>query len=159
MSELALPVRCSVCHQAFYGPRLALVGKPGGRQTQFLEKLTQHVMTAHNDIATSIAMGAAEYQGMFIMSQFITDDPDLQRQLDIARWNIHQKTLPCRITDQMIADCIAGVLPELKTLVAMGDDQSLTNNLCGLLKSMRDRMQEPNKYILTGVPEKPALVS
>jgi hypothetical protein len=159
MPELALPAKCSICNQTFYGPRLALVGRPGNRQAAFLEKLAQHIQTAHKDVATAIAMGAAEYQGMFIMSQFATDDPELSRQLDIARWNVHQKTLPMRITDQMIADCVAQVLPELKTLVSTGDDAGLALNLTSLLQSMRNRMQEPDKYILTGEVQEARSVS
>lgn len=154
MSEIALPAKCSICNQTFYGPRLALVGKPGGRQAQLLEKLAQHIMTAHPDVATSIGMGAAEYSGMFILGQFETDDPELSRQLDISRWNVNQKTLPIRITDQMIADCVARILPELKTLVAMGDDAGLLGHLTNLLATMRNLMQEPNKYILTGVVDR-----
>ena len=34
--ELALPARCNLCGQTFYGPRLTFVGRPHGRQPQFL---------------------------------------------------------------------------------------------------------------------------
>ena len=54
----------------------------------------------------------------------------------------------------MIADCVARILPELKTLVAMGDDAGLLGHLTNLLATMRNLMQEPNKYILTGVVDR-----
>jgi hypothetical protein len=157
--ELALPARCNLCDQTFYGPRLTFVGRPHGRQPQFLEQLAQHIFTDHKDVAEGIALGAGEYQGMFIMSQFSTDDPELVNQLDIARWNVHQKTLKMRVSDQMIADCVAGILPDVLTMAQMGDTEGLTRNLTGLLMSMREKLEEPNKYILTGqLAADPALV-
>ena len=83
----------------------------------------------------------------------------LVNQLDIARWNVHQKTLKMRVSDQMIADCVAGILPDILTMAQMGDTEGLTRNLTGLLMSMREKLEEPNKYILTGqLAADPALV-
>lgn len=159
MAEIALPARCTLCNRKFYGPRLKLVGQPGNRQAHFLEELATHIMQDHADTATMIALGAQEYQGLFILSQYEIDDPDLARQLDISRWNVHQKTLAARITDQMIADCVNGVILDIQTLVQMGDVDGLRRNLSSLLAGMRERLEEPNKYILTGQPVNSTLAS
>ena len=74
MAEIALPARCTLCNRKFYGPRLKLVGQPGNRQAHFLEELATHIMQDHADTATMIALGAQEYQGLFILSQYEIDD-------------------------------------------------------------------------------------
>ena len=50
-------------------------------------------------------------------------------------------------------------LPDILTMAQMGDTEGLTRNLTGLLMSMREKLEEPNKYILTGqLAADPALV-
>lgn len=159
MPELAMSARCTKCGKMIVGSTIPILGKNfdavNGHARAFVEKLGKHVMSEHQEDAAGIQMGAMEYQGMMIMSLYEMHSENLKLALDAARWNLHQKTLNQRFTDQQIADWVDQVLPDLKTLVQMGDDQTLKRNLTGMLQSMRDRLEEPGKYTFnaSGVPE------
>ena len=150
MSELAMTARCSHCQRMFAGPQLVLVGKGvdavNNRLMQFMEKLTAHVMNEHKEEARGIMLAASEYQGMLILSQFQTSDENLKTQSDVIRWGLHQRTLTARYSDQMIAQWVDQVTPDLMTLVALNDTANLKRNLAGMLQSMRDNLEEPAKY-------------
>lgn len=158
MPELAMSARCTKCGKMMVGSSIPLLGQDfgavNGQVKKFLEKLGKHVITEHAEDAAGIQAGAMEYQGMMIMSLYEMHSDDLKLALDASRWNLHQKTLNQRFTDQQITDWVDQVLPDLKTLVQMGDDQTLRRNLTGMLQSMRDRLEEPGKYTFgpSGIP-------
>jgi len=159
MPELAMTARCNLCSRLFAGPQLVLVGKgvdaPNNRLMQFLSKLTAHITEVHMDSAKGIFLAAQEYQGMLILANYSTESDALKTQLDLCRWNVHQKTLSMRFTDEQISEWVGKVLPDLMTLAEMRDTASLHRNLAGMLMSIRDRLEEPGKYTFN--PFDPAL--
>ena len=159
MSELASTAKCTLCGKLFAGPRLALVGRgldlKNNRISQFTEKLARHIAEIHPEKLQQIVITAGEYQGVLMLSTFETDDKDLSEQLDLVRWRTNQQTLPCRITDDQISAAVESIVPDLLTLADMRDTATLKHNLRGLMLSMRDRMQEPGKYVLNAI-EAPA---
>jgi hypothetical protein len=153
MSELASTAKCTICGKLFAGPRLALVGRgldlKNNRISQFTEKLARHIAETHPERLQQIVITAGEYQGVLMLSCFSTDDKDLAEQMDLVRWKTNQQTLPCRISDQQISDAVESIVPDLLTLADMRDTVNLKRNLTGFMLSMRDRMQEPGKYVLS----------
>jgi len=145
-----MTARCSICQKLFAGPQILLVGQglsaPNNRLMQFLQKLTEHIHIEHRDEAKGIALAANEYQGMLILSKYETQSQDLQTQLDLCRWNVHQKTLAVRFTDAQIRDWVEKIVPELLTLADMRDTLAITTNLVRMLQSIRDHLEEPGKY-------------
>jgi hypothetical protein len=149
-NELALPARCRICNKIFYGPRVSILGT-AGRAESFLNNLQLHVKTEHKEVAREIAMGAMEYQGMMTMALYLIEDPELQKQLDLSRWNTHQKTLAAHISDDDIARVVEQLIPEIYTLVQQGDTVQLRTNLLSCFANLRDRLEEPNKYSIQPV--------
>jgi hypothetical protein len=155
MSELASTAKCTICGKLLAGPRLALVGRgldlKNNRLQQFTEKIARHIAEAHAEKLQQILITAGEYQGALMLSCFTTDDDDLKEQFDLVRWKTNQQTLPCRISDDQIAAAVESIVPDLLTLADMRDTVSLKHNLTGFMLSMRDRMQEPGKYVLSPI--------
>lgn len=146
MADIAMPASCRLCGAKFYGPKVAIIGRPHGRQQAFLQKLVDHFRDAHVQEGKGIDLASMEYRGMLLMLYFQIEDPDLAKMHDIARWNVHQKTLGARFTDQQIADMVEKIIPDIYTLVQMGDTVTLRKNLQGCFANLRDRLEEPGKY-------------
>ena len=164
MSELAMTVKCTHCHRIFAGPSMLIVGRKldahNNRIAQFVQKLTEHMFTEHRQEAQQVLLEGNEYQGMLILSNFTTEDKSMKEQFDVVRWKVHQKTLQARFTDADIESWVGQVLPELMSLAQMNDKGTLQRNLVGMLQSIRDRLEEPNKYsfspieaVLTGTKQ------
>jgi extradiol dioxygenase family protein len=156
MSAIAVPLACSHCGKTFYGPRFSVMqvtDRNHAIQLQhFFDKLVTHIQAEHRERGIEVGMAEAEFHFMMVMSNFRSDDQELARKLDISRWNVHQKTLAVKITDQMIRDCVEQVLPDLKTLVSTGDDAKLRSNLFELMAGLRRQLEEPHKYDLVLEP-------
>src|ERR1700679_2189515 len=164
MSELAITARCTHCNKLFAGPQLLIVGTgvdaPTNRLMQFMEKLTGHMMKDHQDVAQRIMLMASEYQGMLILGNYQHSDASLMEQADMLRWKLHQNTLACRFSDEQIQQWVSSVLPDFTALAHNGDTATLQRNLAGMLMTMRDRLEEPGKYIFSPFSEQlPARVS
>lgn len=159
MQEIAMTARCRECKKLFAGPSIVVLGSGMGqvnaRIRQFLGKLTSHMANTHPEISTGIAIAAMEYQGMMILSKFETESDALKMQLDVARWNIHQKTLLKRISDDEIRHAVSLIVPELLTLAAANDPATITRNLEQWVMGMRNVLEEPGKYTFTpfGTPQ------
>ncbi len=154
-SELAMTARCSHCQKLFAGPSLVIVGQnvnyTNNRLIQFQQKLADHVMNEHKELAQQIELADLEYKGLMILSCYQTTDKALQQQMDLLRWKLHQRTLTTRYTDNMIEQWSDSVVPQLVTLVDMRDTATVRKNLIGMLQSMRDTLEEPNKYTFNAV--------
>ena len=153
MSEIATPARCGICNKVFYGPKAALIGANlGTREAQvFFQSLVDHLMKSHPNEFMGCEAAGAEYKGMLIVSYFAVNDPDLQKMCDISRWNVLQKVLAARVSDEHIAQSVDGVLPDLCTLVEQGDRATLRKNLITLLQGMRNAIEERGKYDLAAM--------
>ena len=158
MTELAMTAKCRTCGRLFAGPQLVVVGKgvdaPNNRLMQFMEKLSSHV-ESHKSITDEINLGVLEYRGWRILSEYDSTNADLLMQFDVYRWGLHQKTIGGRYTDAQIEQWVGQIIPQLLTLADMRDIPTLTKNLCGMLQSMRDRLEEPDKYTFS--PFEPSL--
>jgi|SRR5579863_10084346 hypothetical protein len=158
MTELAMTAKCRTCGRTFAGPQLAIVGKgvdpANNRLMQFMEKLSSHV-ELHREPMDEINLGVLEYRGWRILSEYETENKDLLMQFDLYRWGLHQKTLGGRYSDAQIEQWVGQVIPQLLTLADMRDIPTLTKNLCGMLASMRDKLEEPGKYVFN--PMEPSL--
>lgn len=146
--SLAIPVSCTHCGQTFYGPDLGSTIITDERSVaSFANKLQQHIVQSHGELAEQIVVAGMEYQGMLLLSNFRSDSQGLKKNLDVSRWNVHQKTLLKRFTDEELSTWVERVAPDLVTLVEMGDTANLKANLLGMLQSIRDLLEEPNKYL------------
>lgn len=151
--ELAMLARCGHCGKAFAGPSYVVLGNvkmdaDNARLMQFMEKLSGHLYQEHKSVAEGIAMAGLEYQGMLTIASFHTDSDALKHQLDVARWNIHQKTLATRLSDEQITGWVAAVLPDLQTAAQMG---TLGEKITAMITAVRDNLEEPGKYNLTPI--------
>ncbi len=149
--ELAMLARCGHCGKAFAGPSYVVLGNvkmdaDNARLMQFMEKLSGHLYQEHKSVAEGIAMAGLEYQGMLTIASFHTDSEALKSQLDVARWNIHQKTLATRLSDEQIIGWVAAVLPDLQTAA-----QTLGEKITSMITAVRDNLEEPGKYNLTPI--------
>ena len=96
---------------------------------------------------------SAEFDTMMVLSRYRSNDRELQRKVDMSRWNVHQNTLAVKITDEEIAASVDAIVPELLALAAAGDAATIQMRLTGLLTFMRDQLQEPDKYRLNAQPQ------
>ena len=98
MSELAVPIQCTLCGRKFYGPSAALVGDTNAHGAQrLIQQLAKHIAEAHEPHFVAAQMQAAEFQGWKILSLYSTADPKVYQQWDFYRWRIHQASLRCRV--------------------------------------------------------------
>lgn len=155
MSEVAAPVSCVHCGKTFYGPRMGVSMIRDRNQLQamakFFHDLRQHLAYAHAKEAGGIMAAEAEFSTMMVLSRFRSNDPQLQKKVDMSRWNVHQNTLAVKISDQEIQASVEAILPELVSLADMKDTAGISQRLSGLLRFMRDQLQEPGKYDLNSV--------
>lgn len=157
MSEVASPVSCVHCGKTFYGPRFGIAVVRDRNQmhsmAKFFVSLKQHLADEHAQEAGNIMAAEAEFTTMMVLSRFRSNDPQLQKKLDMSRWNVHQNTLALKVSDEEIAASVAAILPELLSLAEMRDTAGISQRLDGLLRFMRDQLQEPGKYNLGPVVE------
>jgi hypothetical protein len=152
MPEMAMTARCIHCQKLFAGPQLVIVGKGvdavNNRLMQFMEKLSHHVMVEHKELSQEIMVAVGTYQGMLMLTQFQTSSKELAEQSDLIRWQIHQKTLNARLSDEQIKAWVEGVSGELKTL-AETNVPEFRAKLAGMIQAVRNELEEPNKYSFT----------
>lgn len=157
MSPVAVPVSCIHCGKTFYGPRMsvAMIRDRGHlvQMQQFMQSLRKHLVDDHESEAGNIMAASAEFDTMMVLSRYRSNDRELQRKVDMSRWNVHQNTLAVKITDEEIAASVDAIVPELLALAAAGDAATIQMRLAGLLTFMRDQLQEPDKYRLNAQPQ------
>jgi hypothetical protein len=182
--EIAGLTSCLICGRRFAGPQAIVIGTT--RAVSLLEKLAQHLETAHPDQSQAIALLSLQYVGLLRMMNFKTTDPALKIEVDKLRWAINQQTIAARISDETIrskTDELARSIIEatMKELLSefqsaldekkpiMDSAERLTGalllnvqaKLYEVITAMRDVMQEPNKYVVnlvgaTGIDQSPA---
>jgi hypothetical protein len=146
-----MKARCIRCQRVFTGPNFAMVGSgitdpEANKLAQFSETLNSHIRSAHPDYFAEMGMTLAAHSSAMILNCYSSDSEILNREADHHRWTLHQKTLARRISDDELRRSIEGILPDLKTLVAMKDDLALQSNLFSFLRGLRDALEEPGKY-------------
>jgi hypothetical protein len=161
-TKVLSPVSCVHCGKTFYGPRLSTKvirdRTHMNQMAEFYRSLKKHLADDHPQEAGGIMAGESEFSFMMTLSRFRSNDAELQKTLDMSRWNVHQNTLAVKITDAEIGMSVEQIIPELMTLASSGDQQAVRERLTGLLVFMRDQLQEPDKYSLSVVPvEQPML--
>jgi hypothetical protein len=171
--EIAGITECLICGRKFAGPQAIVIGQP--RAVALLEKLAQHLETAHSDQNQAIALLSLQYVGLLRMMNFKTTDEMLKVEVDKLRWAINQQTIAARISDETIeskTNGLAGEIvdgffggasgPESPTaeVIARSElKQAIARRVKEVIKGMRDVMQEPNKYAvnLVGSPKRDSL--
>jgi hypothetical protein len=156
MSELAIPIQCTLCPRKFYGPAAALIGDQHAHGAQrLIQQLMKHVAETHEQEFLGAQVLAAEYQGWRILSIFQTDDPKVNQQWDLFRWKIHQASLRCRA--QKLDVRAREVVSEIESAInqragdagfAFTDEDSkiIAAKIHDVLKELRDILEEPNLY-------------
>lgn len=155
-SMIAVPIACNLCGKTFHGPRLSsnIHSPEHARQlAQFGRVLMDHMASSHQEVAQQIGMGQMEFQTMMLLSHYRSNDPELQKKLDISRWNLLQKVLSMRFSDETIERWVDSVLPDFMSLAQQGNTADIRRNLTGMLQSMRDQLEEPNKYDMAAILE------
>lgn len=162
MSAVLAPVSCIHCGKTFYGPRMGVASIRDRNQmnqmAEFFRNLKKHLADEHTPEAGNIMAAEAEFSTMMTLSRFRSNDRELQKKLDMSRWNVHQNTLAVKITDAEIGMSVEQILPELVSLAQSGDQATLRERLSGLLTFVRDQLQEPDKYSLSAAPVEQPMV-
>lgn len=149
MPKLAMSAKCVICRRVFSGPSLLMIGTSQTITKQhidFVMKLRGHIEQDHKDLSNSLTQVAKNYEGLLFLAQYETHSPEFHEQLDRARWAVHQETLNRRISDEEIATAVGQLVPEIMTLCAMNDIETLKRNLISWAQSMRNVLEEPGKY-------------
>ena len=155
MSELAVPIQCTLCGRKFYGPSAALVGDTNAHGAQrLIQQLAKHIAEAHEPHFVAAQMQAAEFQGWKILSLYSTADPKVYQQWDFYRWRIHQASLRCRAVQldvrarelaKEILDAVdADYAPD--TPEGIVDENEATRLILAVLEELRTITEEPDLY-------------
>jgi len=156
--------QCLHCGETFEGG-VVIVGRPNARLQALLIKLASHMNQKHPDFAQGMNLDGVTFMGWRYLTNFKSDDEDLNAESDKQRWMIHQQTLPYRMDDDVLKKqagelarrlairaqviCISGQ----RDLLLEADE--LTRNFQEMvvetLTQLRDALEEPNKYELPKV--------
>lgn len=172
--EIAGITTCLICGRKFAGPQAIVIGQT--RTMSLLEKLAQHLETAHTDQSQAIALLSLQYVGLLRLMNFRTTDEALKMEVDKLRWAINQQTIAARISDETIESKTNGLAGEIADSFfggASGPDtgtaeliarselkKAVALRVKEVIRTMRDVMQEPNKYKVnlvgaTGIDQSP----
>jgi hypothetical protein len=165
MSELAVPIQCTLCERKFYGPSAALIGNTNAHGAQrLLQQMAKHIAEAHEPHFVAAQMQAAEFQGWKILSLYQTADPKVAQQWDFYRWRIHQASLRCRAValDERAAQVAQEVLDNLHDAAPSYDLQDdIKQKVQAVLEELRAITEEPDLYkpAEAGTPPQSPLVT
>jgi hypothetical protein len=158
MSELAVPIQCTLCERKFYGPSAALVGDTNAHGAQrLIQQLAKHIAEVHEQYFVAAQMQAAEFQGWKILSLYSTADPKVYQQWDFYRWRIHQASLRCRAVQLDVR--ARELAKELLEAITHDDgyqrgpaEDIATAMILAVLEELRTITEEPDLY-KPGEPE------
>lgn len=145
--SLAIPYTCRHCKKVFYGPSITktVFSQAEAIETEaFSQKINHHLQTEHQAIMQQAMLSLGAFQGMLVFSQFRAEG--LSKQVDLQRWTILQYVLKKHFSDEDLGAWVDRVTPDLVGLAKAGDTVTLRKNLLGMLQSIRDVLEEPNKY-------------
>jgi hypothetical protein len=141
---------CRHCEKKFYGPTTILrVGEEApARFYKYLAEINNHIAKRHPDIFQAAYIRGTELQGMLVMQNYESSDPEVIDQRNYYRWKVHQVTLNAKIDDATIARKADETLndafgpldqpPILRAALKMAIEKKL--------REIRDILQEPNAY-------------
>jgi hypothetical protein len=152
MSELAVPIQCTLCERKFYGPSAALVGETNAHGAQrLIQQLAKHIAEVHEQHFVAAQMQAAEFQGWKILSLYSTADPKVYQQWDFYRWRIHQASLRCRAVQLDVR--ARELAKELLEAITHDDgyqrgpaEDIATAMILAVLEELRTITEEPDLY-------------
>ena len=166
---MATLTRCLHCGETFEGG-VVIVGRPTARLQALLVKLASHMNQKHPDFAQGMNLDGVTFMGWRYLTNFKSDDEDLNSESDKQRWMIHQQTLPYRMDDDVLKkqagelaallshQAISEVPEELRNKYAShaiaweGDmKRSFAELILETFTQLRDALEEPNKYELPKV--------
>jgi len=152
--------QCLHCGETFEGG-VVIVGRPNARLQALLIKLASHMNQKHPDFAQGMNLDGVTFMGWRYLTNFKSDDEDLNAESDKQRWMIHQQTLPYRMDDAVLkkqagetATALRQVEEQLtRNNVIMNDERNEAFEMIILdkFKELRDALEEPNKYELPKV--------
>jgi hypothetical protein len=153
MSELAVPIQCTLCERKFYGPSAALVGETNAHGAQrLIQQLAKHIAEVHEQHFVAAQMQAAEFQGWKILSLYSTADPKVYQQWDFYRWRIHQASLRCRAVQldvrarELAKDILTTMATERRKQPDASYEDIATAKILTVLEELRTITEEPDLY-------------
>jgi len=152
-----MQTKCRHCGKAFYGPRTVLkIGEqPPQRFMKYLAEINEHIAKQHPKEFELAFMLGAELQGMLVLANFDTSDPEVIDQRNYYRWKVHQATLAARIDDATILRKATEAVERIFAAPSLTIRQDLVDAMAAQLRAARDLLEEPGKYVvseLTGEP-------
>lgn len=155
--QIAMVTACRHCTVKFYGPRTVLrVGEaPPQRFYKYLAEINEHIATKHPKEFEKAFMLGTELQGMLVLSNFDTADPEVIDQRNYYRWKVHQATLIARIDDVTITRKATECVEEVFHAPSLTLKQDLIAAVEKRLRELRDLLQEPGAYTEEGQPAGP----
>lgn len=99
--------------------------------------LAEHILKKHPEIAAAHAVQQQMFDGMLMLMNFNTEDPELKRQRDMIRHQIHRLTQRCVVSDETLMRKVA------EAQIVSPDAQMKAYEL---LREMRDVLEERDLY-------------
>jgi hypothetical protein len=155
--EVASSTKCIHCGQLFFGPRQVLkVGEqPHHRFFKYMAEINGHIVEKHPQQFELASTLGAEFQGMLILMNYESRDPEVLDQRNYYRWKVHQATLKVKIADAAIDRRIAETIDKCFESPTLDFRATMKEHFTKLFRELRDELQEPDAYKLTSLPGDP----
>jgi hypothetical protein len=128
--------KCGHCPQIFRSSGIPIIGTSAQQAAAaFLNNLVQHLMQKHPEVAQACYIEQAKYGGIVFMQQFATDDPELLKQRDQTRHDVHKFTQKVHISDATIEQ-------RVRQLPAVVEGVPNAADVIALMKEFRDVLEE-----------------
>jgi hypothetical protein len=148
--------KCLHCGETFEGG-VVIVGRPTARLESLLHKLGSHMNTKHAEHAQIMGIYGTAFMGMLFLTNFKSDDVELNAERDKTRWTIHQQTLATRVTDDTLKEQSRELARTIFEMRGIPSDNatvvldSFQEHILHAFTQLRDALEEPNKYELPKV--------
>jgi hypothetical protein len=155
--EIASSTKCIHCGKVFYGPKQVLkIGEqPHHRFFKYLAEINGHIVEKHPQQFELASTLGAEFQGMLILMNFESRDPEVLDQRNYYRWKVHQATLKMKIDDQSIDRKVAETIDLARKSETTDFFADIGERFVKLLRELRDNLQEPDAYKVSDLPNPP----
>jgi hypothetical protein len=150
--QIAMVTACRHCPEKFYGPKTVLrIGEtPPQRFYKYLAEINEHIAKAHPKEFEKAFMLGTELQGMLVLANYDTADPEVIDQRNYYRWKVHQATLQATIDDVTIERKTQELIDEV--MKAPDIRVAMKEAIGKRMRELRDILQEPGVYTEDGRP-------
>jgi hypothetical protein len=180
-TKAARPFMCKLCGKTFATDLLKTATTIGANPQAKLQQINailaapmKHLQKAHSYQLSWAQVMGGEYAGLLAMNFFDCDADIVEQQRDYARWKIHTLTARVAVTDERIAErlyqtafeffkCVhvrhqsAGpedprVIERATLETKIWIESPLALAILETMKTMRDVLQEKDRYVMTDGP-------